>query len=40
MSPKKAMDDIRQTRKEIQYTYSKYNALDNENPSKLDLAAV
>lgn len=31
------MDDIKQTRKEIQYTYSQYEALDDEDPSKLDL---
>ncbi len=37
ISPKKVMDDIRQTRKEIQYTYSKYEELDDEDPSKLDL---
>ncbi len=37
ISPKKVMDDIRQTRKEIQYTYSQYDALDDEDPSKLDL---
>jgi len=37
ISPKKVMDDIRQTRKEIQYTYGKYEALDDEDPSKLDL---
>lgn len=37
ISPKKVMDDIRQTRKEIQYTYSKYDALDDEDPNKLDL---
>ncbi|AGX41814.1 hypothetical protein [Clostridium saccharobutylicum] len=37
ISPKKVMDDIRQTRKEIQYAYSKYEALDDEDPSKLDL---
>ncbi|WP_297428370.1 transcriptional regulator [Clostridium sp.] len=37
ISPKKVMDDIRQTRKEIQYTYSKYEALDDEDPSKLDM---
>lgn len=36
ISPKKVMDDIRQTRKEIQYTYSKYDELDDEDPSKLD----
>ncbi|MBW6409703.1 transcriptional regulator [Clostridium weizhouense] len=37
ISPKKVMDDIRQSRKEIQYLYSKYDELDDENPSKLDL---
>lgn len=37
ISPKKVMDDIRQTRKEIQYTYGKYEALDDEDPTKLDL---
>ncbi|MBU3104347.1 transcriptional regulator [Clostridium gasigenes] len=37
ISPKKVMDDIKQTRKEIQYTYSKYEALEDEDPSKLDL---
>lgn len=37
ISPKKVMDDIRQSRKEIQYTYSKYEELDDEDPSKLDL---
>lgn len=37
ISPKKVMDDIKQTRKEIQYTYSQYEALDDEDPSKLDL---
>lgn len=37
ISPKKVMDDIKQTRKEIQYTYSKYDELDDEDPSKLDL---
>lgn len=37
ISPKKVMDDIRQTRKEIQYTYSKYEELDDEDPNKLDL---
>ena len=36
ISPKKVMDDIRQTRKEIQYTYSKYDELEDEDPSKLD----
>lgn len=37
ISPKKVMDDIKQSRKEIQYTYSKYEALDEEDPTKLDL---
>lgn len=37
ISPKKVMDDIKQSRKEIQYTYGKYEALDDEDPSKLDL---
>ncbi|MGN0145061.1 MAG: transcriptional regulator [Clostridium sp.] len=37
ISPKKVMEDIKQSRKEIQYTYSKYEALDDEDPTKLDL---
>lgn len=37
ISPKKVMDDIRQSRKEIQYLYSKYDELEEEDPSKLDL---
>lgn len=37
ISPKKVMDDIKQTRKEIQYTYSQYEDLDDEDPSKLNL---
>ncbi|SFA80286.1 transcriptional regulator [Clostridium frigidicarnis] len=37
ISPKKVMDDIRQSRKEIQYMYSKYEDLEDEDPSKLDL---
>lgn len=37
ISPKKVMDDIRQCRKEIQYVYSKYDELDEEDPKKLDL---
>ncbi len=37
ISPKKVMDDIKQSRKEIQYTYSKYEDLDDEDPTKLDL---
>lgn len=38
ISPKKVMDDIRQNRKELQYTYSKYAKLDDGDPQKLDLA--
>ena len=37
ISPKKIMDDIRQVRREIQYTYSKYVELDEEDPKSLDL---
>lgn len=37
ISPKKVMEDIRQSRKEIQYVYSKYEELDDEDPKKLDL---
>lgn len=37
ISPKKVMDDIRQSRKEIQYVYSKYDELDEEDPKKLDM---
>ncbi len=37
ISPKKIMDDIRQSRKEIQYVYGKYEELDDGDPKKLDL---
>lgn len=37
ISPKKIMDDIRQSRKEIQYVYSQYEALDDGDPKKLDV---
>ncbi len=37
ISPKKIMDDIRQSRKEIQYVYSQYEALDDGDPKKLDM---
>jgi hypothetical protein len=37
ISPKKVMEDIKQVRKEINYLYSKYEALDDEDPSKLEL---
>lgn len=38
ISPKKVMDDIRQNRKEMQYTYSEYAKLDDGDPKKLDIA--
>ena len=38
ISPKKVMDDIRQNRKELQYTYGEYAKLDDDDPQKLDLA--
>ena len=37
ISPKKIMDDIRQVRREIQYTYGKYMELDEGDPKRLDL---
>ena len=37
ISPKKIMDDIRQSRKEIQYVYGQYEALDDGDPKKLDV---
>ncbi|WP_134114560.1 transcriptional regulator [Orenia marismortui] len=37
ISPKKVMEDIKQVRKEINYLYSKYEDLDDEDPKKLDL---
>ncbi len=37
ISPKKIMDDIRQVRREIQYTYEKYAELDEGDPKRLDL---
>lgn len=37
ISPKKVMDDIQQTRKEIRYNYGKYIEMDEEDPAKLDL---
>lgn len=36
ISPKKIMDDIRQVRREIQYTYGKYIELDDGDPKRLD----
>ena len=38
ISPKKVMEDIRQNRKELQYTYGEYAKLDDEDPKKKDLA--
>ena len=38
ISPKKVMDDIRQNRKELQYTYSEYAKLEDGDPKKLDTA--
>jgi hypothetical protein len=38
ITPRKVMDDIKQTRKELQYTYSQYEALPEGDPKKLDLA--
>ncbi len=37
ISPKKIMDDIRQVRREIQYTYSKYMELEEGDPKRLDM---
>lgn len=37
ISPRKIMDDIRQVRREIQYTYGKYMELDEGDPKRLDL---
>ena len=37
ISPKKVIEDIKQTRKEIAYIYQKYEELDDENPKKLEL---
>lgn len=38
ISPKKVMDEIRQNRKELQYTYAQYAKLEDGAPQKLDLA--
>ena len=38
ISPKKVMDDIRQNRKELQYTYSEYAKLEDGDPKKFDTA--
>lgn len=37
ISPKKVMEDIKQSRKEIAYIYNKYEELDDNNPKKLEL---
>ncbi|WP_367565202.1 transcriptional regulator [Lacrimispora sp.] len=37
ISPKKIMEDIRQVRREVQYTYGQYMELDEEDPKRLDL---
>lgn len=37
ISPKKIMEDIRQVRREVQYTYGKYMDLDEGDPKRLDL---
>lgn len=37
ISPKKVMEDIKQTRKEIRYNYEKYSKLEDGNPEKLDI---
>lgn len=37
ISPKKVMEDIRQVRKEIRYNYSKYAALEEGDPARLDV---
>lgn len=37
ISPKKVMDDIRQSRKEIHYLYDKYEELEDGDPKKLDI---
>ena len=36
ISPKKVIEDIKQTRKEITYIFNKYEELDDENPKKLE----
>ena len=38
ISPRKVMDDILQSRKEIHYVYGKYELLEEGDPAKLDLA--
>jgi len=38
ISPKKVMDDIRQSRREIHYLYEKYESMEEGDPKKLDIA--
>ena len=38
LSPKSVMDDIKQLRKEIAYLYDKHEALEEEDPTKLEYA--
>ena len=38
ISPRKVMEDIKQNRKELQYTYKAYAELEEGDPYKLDLA--
>lgn len=38
ISPKKVMEDIKQNRKELQYTYKTYAELEDGDPHKLDIA--
>lgn len=37
ISPKKVMDDIRQSRREIHYLYEKYEELEENDPKRLDI---
>lgn len=37
ISPKKVMEDIKQSRKELRYVYSQYVQIDDEDPKKLDV---
>lgn len=38
ISPKKVMDDIKQVRREVHYMYEQYEALEEGDPKKLDVA--
>lgn len=37
LSPKKVIEDIKQTRKEINYLFQKYENLEDDNPKKLEI---